>query len=363
MLPPHATTPPLCATPPTDGAPTAVNPLEPDELALLAQERNQYRRLVDAILCTSSHPPAARAELVCIGNAAGADNMVHARPAGGFVLRCDERVLMVDPGAGSLACLAAAGLDPYTLTDVLVSHAHDDHAGNLAPAVSAALRLGLGTPAEVNVVVCPSFIEYDDPAATQAGFMLPAYAWQARVHALHVEPCTTTRFDGERLHSQPQVALAPGLRVSATPARHGPIQATGFRIDTPHGCIGYPADTEYFDGLAEAHRGADVLWLNLNTLGLHAIDDRADTAHGDAAVHGHLGYLGVCRLVDAVRPRSVFVSHLGAQLLDQRQEIEAQLRTRFAPLGIAVHCPASGARYAFPGGLAQPPQEASPAAA
>lgn len=335
--------------------------LEPDELALLAEERNQYRRLVDGIVCTSSQLPAARVELMCLGHAAGADNMVQAHAAGGFLLRCDERVLMVDPGAGSMACLREAGVDPYTLTDVLVSHAHDDHAGNLAPAVSAALRLGLVERPEAHVVVCPALIDYGSPAATQAGFMLPAFAWRAQVHALHVEACTATRFDGLAVPSQTQADLGGSLHVTATPARHGPIQATGFVIDTPHGRIGYPADTEYFDGLAAAHRGADVLWLNLNTLGLNSIADRADTAHGDAAVHGHLGYLGVCRLIDEVRPRTVFVSHLGAQLLDGRAQIEALLRKRFAPLGIAVFCPETGARYVFPEGLAQPAHDCAAA--
>lgn len=341
--------------------PTAVIALETDELALLAEERIQYRRLVDGVLCTSWHQPAACVEMVCIGNAAGADNMVHARAAGAFVLRCADRVLVVDPGAGSLACLRDAGINPYTITDVLASHAHDDHVGNLAPAVSAALRLGLAEPADAHVIVCPALIDYSAPAATQSGFMLPAFAWRAQVHALHVDDCTVTRFDGQPVRSQRQAQVGDAMRVSATPARHGPIQATGFVIDTPHGRIGYPADTEYFDGLAEAHRGADVLWLNLNTLGLHSMADRADTAHGDAAVHGHLGYQGVCRLIDEVRPRTAFVSHLGAQLLAQRAQIESLLRKRFAPQGITVLCPAPGARYVFEHGLAQPPRDSAAA--
>lgn len=323
----------------------------------MALERDEYRRLVRSVVCTSRRNDIAGVELSCIGNAAGADNMVRSRPSGGMLLRSAGRALIVDPGSNSLSCLASLGIDPYSITDVLASHAHDDHVGNLSAAVSAALKLGLSDAPDCHVIVCPALIDYSCAHATRSGFTLPAFAWRGQVHALYWEDVEVERFDGVRIRSQRQVRVGDEITVTATPARHGPIRATGFVIDTPLGRLGYTADTEYFAGLADAYRGSDVLWVNLNTLDLHSQADLGQARPGGPEpVHGHLGYRGVCQLLEEVRPKTAVVSHFGAQLTPRREAIERLLRDRFSASGMAIHCPANGDRLSFSHGLSMPPR-------
>lgn len=322
----------------------------------MAQEREEYRRLVQSIVCTSRRNDIPGLELTCIGNAAGADNMVHSRPSGGMLLRCAGRTLVIDPGANSLSCLAAVGVDPYSITDVLASHAHDDHVGNLSAAVSAALKLGLSDVPDCHVIVCPALVDYSSAQATRSGFTLPAFAWRARVHALYWEDVEVERFDGAKIRSEHQVRLCEEVAVTAAPARHGPIRATGFVFDTPLGRLGYTADTEYFAGLADAYRGSDVLWLNLNSLDLHSQSDVGRVPPGGPEpVQGHLGYRGVCQLLEEVQPKTAVVSHFGSQLTQRREAVERLLRERFSDSGMVVHCPANGDRLAFTHGLSMPP--------
>jgi len=70
--------------------------------------------------------------------------------------------------------------------------------------------------------------------------------------------------------------------------------------------------------------------MNLNTLGLCGVTDTDEDGELAAEpVANHLGYVGVCRLIEAVKPTVAIVSHFGAQLLGLRDRIEAALRDRF----------------------------------
>ncbi|NNE85505.1 MAG: MBL fold metallo-hydrolase [Alphaproteobacteria bacterium] len=332
--------------------------LSPQERAQFALERDDYRDLIRYIRSPRQEPAQNTLDLTCIGNTGGAHNVVHGRPAGGMLLRTAGRTIIIDPGDNSIAYMTSLGLNPYSITDVAASHAHNDHVGDLSLAISAALTLGLKDESESDshFLVSPSLVDYGSPNATKLGFTVPAYAWKGRVHALCSRDMEILRFDGASIASTQQVRIVDSLSVTAAPAHHGQVQVTGFVFDTPIGRLGYTGDTEYFPELAAAYQGADVLWMNMNTLALDAIDDTRPTCPKTAApVHYHLGYVGVCNLIEAVRPTTAFVSHLGAQLLPQREAIQALLRNRFADTGITIYCPDNGDRYSFVSTLSRPP--------
>lgn len=331
--------------------------LTPFELAQFARERTDYLGIVRHARHSARANAVEGIELTCIGNAGGTDAMVHGRPAGGLLLRTGATAVIVDPGQNSLALLARFGFNPHDLTHVLASHAHNDHVGDLSAAVAAALQLGFGEPGPCRIVVCPSLIDYESGVSTRFGFTVPAYAWRGDVRSLYWEPMTVKRFDGQLVRSDSTVELSDGIVVSAAEGRHGQVKVTGFVLDTPFGRVGYTSDTEWFAGLAEAYRNVDVLWMNMNTLALDTINDvgRARTAGDNEPVHNHLGYVGVCRLIDEVRPKTAAVSHLGAQLLERRRDVEQLLRARFADREMTIVCPDNGDTLVFERRLDLPP--------
>lgn len=330
--------------------------LKPEEVAQVAQEKARYRHLIDRIRTRTPGPVRSGLSIACIGNAGGADNVVHGRPAGGFLLRYAGRTIVVDPGDNSLRYLVGLGLHPYDITDVLASHAHSDHVGDLVPVIAAAVRLALDQESDSCIATSPSLADYSSGTSTRFGYTLPAFAWKARVFVLYPEDVEVTRFDGVPVHAQTAAQIHPDIWVSAAEARHGQVMATGFVFDTPVGRIGYTSDTEYFARLAGYYQGVDVLWMNMNALAVESITDRSlATSTNVAPIHNHLGYVGVCRLIEEVRPSTAIVSHLGAQLLDQREEIQALLRARFENQRLNIYCPANGDEFFFADRLSETP--------
>lgn len=328
--------------------------LSPRELSQFKREQDEYAQILEFYRSAPKPKTRAGLELVCVGNTGGAANVVHGRPSGGFLLRHADRTIAVDPGDNSISGLAEAGFNPYAITDVLASHAHNDHVGDLSLAVSAALNLGLSEHSDAHIVIAPSLIEYANAQATRFGFTLPGYAWKGRVVPLFWRDELATTIDGEAIPSQRSTMLPGGIRVTATEARHGGVMGTGFVFDTTLGRLAYTGDTEFFPGLPVQLAGADVLWINLNTLSLKPRP--TDRGSDRTFTQNHIGYVGACELIEEVRPSVAIVSHFGVQLLPHRQEIEALLRDRFQPLGITVHCPATWDSFYFQISLSAPPQ-------
>jgi glyoxylase-like metal-dependent hydrolase (beta-lactamase superfamily II) len=88
-----------------------------------------------------------------------------------LLVRDGERVFLIDTGAGGrmgtqnklVASLRAAGVDPATVTDVLISHAHGDHVGGLIGADGS-----LTFPRAAVHISVPEW-EYMKAGAAQAG--------------------------------------------------------------------------------------------------------------------------------------------------------------------------------------------------
>ncbi len=331
--------------------------LSDSERAVLEEERDRYRDLTEDIASAGKGWSGPGIELVSIGDAAGSHCATHGMPSGGFLLRGGGRSIVVDPGSNSIVFLRSCGIDPYELTDVAASHAHDDHVGDLSLAVSAAMSLGLGSVSDATIIVCPALVDYTAVCSTCFGFTLPSFAFDQSVVALSPLERHVNAVDGIVVDATPEVTLANGFRVRATPTRHGSIEGVGFVFETPFGRLVYSGDTGYFPELETHYAGADVLWLNLNTLGLRGMTDTDDAAAlGAEPIANHLGYVGVCRLIEAVKPSVAIVSHFGAQLLGFRDEIEAALRDRFQGSTTEILLARRGDVFRFRDSMKRPPE-------
>ncbi|NTV23214.1 MAG: hypothetical protein HGA85_02455 [Nanoarchaeota archaeon] len=324
------------------------------EEQMAASEVADYTRLLESIKKPEAPASVAGIELLCTGNASGVDNMINAVPTGGFRLSSGDRHIQIDPGQGTLRMLSTLHINPYTTTDVFCTHAHDDHSGELVAMVSAALNLNLAD-SRPHILVNPTLASYTDPMSMSYGFSLPSVAWQnGKVSILYPEDMKVERFDGKMIDTVKSVDIGDGITVSPTYCQHNSPKAIGFLIDTPYGRIGYTGDSQHFDGFAEQFIGCDVLWMNLNTLGLSSSSGNGETLRL-GAVKNHLGYAGACNLIDTVKPKTAIVSHFGSQLMTRIIEIESALRERYSAQDTEVHCTVNGRVYAFPESLANGP--------
>jgi ribonuclease BN (tRNA processing enzyme) len=332
--------------------------LSKSENDLFTAERNDYRLLLDQI----NSPKRSKSNgfsITTIGNAGGSDSTSKGFNCGGMLIRFKDRRIIVDPGANSLSFLTSVGFDTYSITDVLATHVHNDHVGDISVAISSALQLNLNPDQNKNknILVSPSLVDYGNPGATCFGFTLPKYSWNGNVKVLYWKDIKTIRYDGITLDSVRSANLGDLVNVKSVEARHSGIPSSGFVFSTPFGKFAYTGDTEFFPQLVDQYADADVLWLNLNTLGLNSMTDyNSDVPVNNEPVKNHLGYVGVCQLIDSVKPKVAIVAHFGSQLSTKVEDIQRVLRKRFSGQKTFIYCPQTGDEFVFENSFNQQPE-------
>ena len=329
--------------------------LSDNEHKLFELERKEYQELLNDI----SRPRKVDRKglaITCIGNSGGSDSILHGHPSGGMLIHFEDRCIIVDPGENCLSYLMGVGFDPYQITDVIASHSHNDHVGDLTSIISSALQLNLVPNKNTNILVSPSLVDYENSENTRYGFTLPAYAWEGNVRMLYWQDTQVKRYDGGMIQSEKSASLGDDITIMSVEGRHSEIPVSGYIFTTPLGKLAYTGDTEFFPELAELYKGSDILWMNLNTLGLNSMRDTEDSVPDETTyVRNHLGYVGVCKLIDTVRPKTAIISHFGSQLLPKVDEIQALLQKRFDNDAINIFCVVTGDEFCFEQSLGEEP--------
>ena len=329
--------------------------LSANEHRLFELERKEYQCLLDDI-ARSRKTNRKGLAIACIGNAGGSNSIIHGKPSGGMLIRFKDRSIIVDPGENSLSFLTTTGFDPYKITDVIASHSHDDHVGDLTSILSSALQLNLVSNQDTNILVSPSLVDYENARATRYGFTLPAYAWTGNVRTLYWRDTLVKRYDGEMIQSEKTASIGGNIKVTSVEGRHSEMPVSGFIFTTPFGKLAYTGDTEFYPELTEQYKGSDLLWMNMNTLGLDSMrDTKSHVPEQVSSVRNHLGYVGVCELIDTVRPKTAIISHFGSQLLSKVDEVQSMLRERFEGQGVNIFCTHTGDEFCFEKSLEQEP--------
>ena len=329
--------------------------LSDNEHKLFELERKEYKCLLDDIARTRKIDREGLA-ITCIGNSGGSDSIIHGHSSGGMLIHFEDRCIIIDPGENCLSYLMGVGFDPYQITDVIASHSHNDHVGDLTSIVSSALQLNLAPNQDTNILVSPSLVDYENAQNTRYGFTLPAYAWEGNTRMLYWQDIQAERYDGEVLQSVKTASIGKNLKITSVEGRHSEMPVSGYIFTTPLGKLAYTGDTEFFPELAELYKGSDILWMNMNTLGLDSMRDTEGYVPDEVAyVRNHLGYVGVCKLIDMVRPKTAIISHFGSQLLPKVDEIQALLQKRFDNAAINIYCVLTGDEFCFEQSLGEEP--------
>jgi ribonuclease BN (tRNA processing enzyme) len=193
------------------------------------------------------------------------------RSSSGYLLEWHGGALLLDPSAGTYARALKAGLDPYVLGAVLLSHFHLDHTADL-PAILWARR---------QMEDLESTLLIAGPVGTTG----------------HLE--RLLRAHGKQLDAPCEAAGYPfelaGLFVEAFAADHSE-EAVCLRLTADGKTLAYSGDTADCEGLRNACRAADLALLECTSA---------------TRLEGHLTP-EVCESVcEAAEPRRVLLTHLG----------------------------------------------------
>lgn len=204
------------------------------------------------------------------------------RGPAGFLVRVGDRSWLVDGGSGTLQRCARAGVDPRELDGGFYSHHHPDHCADLVPLLFS-MRVG------------PPPRQRDYPIVAGRGFS----AFFERLQAAHgkwiVPGKGQVRIDERSVDTPDRVDLQ-GLVVHTRPANHT-AAALHLRFEADGGAVVFSGDTGPSDSLVALSRDADLLVCECASSDTRPID-------------GHLSPSQVAELVDAARPRAVWLTHL-----------------------------------------------------
>lgn len=204
------------------------------------------------------------------------------RASGGIVLRIEDLQFHLDPGPGALVKAREFGVSANQTTAVLVSHNHLNHCNDLNAVVEAMTHAGLEHRGVI--LAAKSVVQ-----ATEDSYPILTKYHQDLVEK--IIPMEKNHKVGIEL-----------IEIHALAVDHTDPTAIGFKFFCPKFTLSYTGDTAFTQELVEQLSGTDILILNVPYPGNKAEGKNLDT---ESAI----------KIVSAVRPRVVVLTHFGLEML------------------------------------------------
>lgn len=182
-------------------------------------------------------------ELYLLGTGTCAPNP--RRAPSGYFLAIGPTRFLIDPGPGALSRAAAAGIDPFDIEAIVLTHHHLDHSADLMPYLFSYKNCVANRPRRDTRIIAP------EGFTDVFGKLLDVYRqWVlSDEYSVSVEEMTEASVE------------FPGVVISSAPMLHG-ANAIGYKFEKKGGpALAYSGDTGYCEEIVKLAEGADLLLL------------------------------------------------------------------------------------------------------
>ncbi len=176
----------------------------------------------------------------------GTASLVRGRACAGYHVAGSSCEVLLDCGAGVLLRMMEAGVDPFELDLIALSHTrHPDHVSDL-PMLLFALNYTIGRTRSKPLVIGgpPGTADF----IRQLGDMFPGT--QPRTYSLDIRDWTVATW------------RSSGLDLTTRLVEHGTTPALGFRLEDNSGIMAYSGDTAPCPGLDQLLAGTSLALLD-----------------------------------------------------------------------------------------------------
>ncbi|MBA3064437.1 hypothetical protein FP803_03285 [Candidatus Woesearchaeota archaeon] len=212
------------------------------------------------------------------------------RASGGIIIRAEDMQFHIDPGPGALVRAEQYDVNLRENTCILISHNHLNHTNDINAVISAMTHAGLDKKGVL--ISNRTVISGDNNTDT---ILLNFYKNCLERYII--------------VQENQKIGIGD-IEIRITPTKHG-IENIGFKFITPEFSLSYISDTSYFTGLAEPHKGSDILILNVvNPSGINS----KTNLNSDDAVN----------IITAVKPKLAIIQHFGIKMIEADPMYEAR---------------------------------------
>jgi ribonuclease Z len=181
-------------------------------------------------------------ELIILGSAHAIPDTNHENTH--MVLVGEQHRVLIDCSGSPIVRLQKAGVDPNSLTDLILTHFHPDHVSGVPSLLMSMWLLGRKTP--LDIYGLPHTLDRIEQT-------MQFFDWK---HWPNFFPVIFHRLPVERMTP---VLAGDEFRIFASPVHHL-IPTIGLRIEAVSGgTLAYSCDTEPCDEVVELANGADIL--------------------------------------------------------------------------------------------------------
>ncbi|HEX4561587.1 MAG TPA: MBL fold metallo-hydrolase [Gemmatimonadales bacterium] len=259
------------------------------------------RGLVAVLLVLLTGSLSAQTKVVLLGTGFPRPDPNAWGPATAVVV--GDRTFLVDAGVGVERRMAAAHLPINGPTAVFITHLHSDHTLGLADLILTSWVMQRRGPLQVY-----------GPAGLQpmTDHLLAAYAVdeKARIEDLEHESGDNLRVAVHEIAAG-VVYDSAGVKVTAFRVLHGPLEAYGYRFDTPGRVVVISGDTRPSEELVKASAGADVLVHEVYSGSHLKVEDRPGGADWPTYMKSlHTSDVELGLLAERIHPKLLVLTHI-----------------------------------------------------